>query len=63
MQAEHMTWEEYRDEVVRRVIILPVGAFEQHGPHLPILTDTVTAIEISCVGVLFLYIRAVVLKT
>ncbi len=41
MQAEHMTWEEYRDEVVRRVIILPVGAFEQHGPHLPLNVDVV----------------------
>ena len=41
MQAEHMTWEEYRDEVVRRVVILPVGAFEQHGPHLPLNVDVV----------------------
>jgi len=36
-----MTWEEYRDEVSRRIIILPVGSLEQHGPHLPLSTDVV----------------------
>ena len=41
MLAEHMTWEEYRDEVGRRVIILPVGSLEQHGPHLPLNVDVV----------------------
>ncbi len=41
MLAEHMTWEEYRDEVGRRVVILPVGSLEQHGPHLPLNVDVV----------------------
>jgi creatinine amidohydrolase len=41
MQAEHMTWEEYRDEVGHRIVILPVGSFEQHGPHLPLNVDVV----------------------
>ena len=36
-----MTWEEYRDEVSRRIIILPVGSLEQHGPHLPLNVDVV----------------------
>ncbi len=27
--------------------ILPVGSLEQHGPHLPVITDTLTAWEIS----------------
>jgi creatinine amidohydrolase len=36
-----MTWEEYRDEVARRIIILPVGSLEQHGPHLPLSVDVV----------------------
>jgi creatinine amidohydrolase len=39
-----MTWEEVRD--VRRddaVAILPVGAVEAHGPHLPLGTDVVIA--------------------
>ena len=36
-----MTWEEYRDEVSRRIVILPVGSLEQHGPHLPLSVDVV----------------------
>ena len=39
MLVEQMTWEEYRDEVSRRTIILPVGSLEQHGPHLPLNVD------------------------
>lgn len=30
-----------------RVAVLPVGALEQHGPHLPIVTDTLVAVAIS----------------
>jgi len=41
MLVEHMTWEEYGEEVGRRIIILPVGSLEQHGPHLPLSTDVV----------------------
>jgi len=41
MLVEHITWEEYRDEVGRRIIILPVGSLEQHGPHLPMNVDVV----------------------
>lgn len=41
MLVEHMTWEEYRDEVGRSIIILPVGSLEQHGPHLPLNVDVV----------------------
>lgn len=39
-----MTWEEVRDlgdEVA--VAILPVGAIEAHGPHLPLATDGIIA--------------------
>lgn len=39
-----MTWEEARD-VARAgaVALLPVGAMEAHGPHLPLSTDVVIA--------------------
>ena len=37
-----MTWEEVQDfDLVRAVAILPVGAVEAHGPHLPLTTDVI----------------------
>jgi creatinine amidohydrolase len=39
-----MTWEEVRDAAGPRcVAILPVGAIEAHGPHLPLETDVIIA--------------------
>lgn len=39
-----MTWEEVRDFPARgAVALLPVGALEAHGPHLPLATDVVIA--------------------
>ena len=32
---------------VKDTILVPMASFEQHGPHLPIYTDTITAVEIS----------------
>ena len=42
-----MTWEEYRDEVSRRTIILPVGSLEQHGPALPLSVDVVIPMNLA----------------
>jgi len=37
-----MTWKEVNQAVrARRVVLLPVAAIEQHGPHLPVDTDNV----------------------
>ena len=43
-----MTWTEV-DEAMkdRPVALLPVGATEAHGPHLPLSTDTVIATEMA----------------
>jgi len=41
MQAEQITWPEYRDAVSNRVIILPTGSMEQHGYHLPLNVDVI----------------------
>lgn len=35
-----LTWQEYRTSVRDAVLLLPVGALEQHGLHLPLDTDT-----------------------
>jgi len=38
-----MTWEEARDAAAGAVAVLPVGAIEAHGPHLPLDTDVIIA--------------------
>ena len=40
-QLSHLTWTDVRELPKEQgVVILPVGAVEQHGPHLPLVTDT-----------------------
>jgi len=43
----HMSWPEV-EELLKRtdVAVIPIGSLEQHGPHLPIGTDSITAVEI-----------------
>lgn len=38
----HLTREQLRDRAPSSLALLPVGATEQHGPHLPVGTDFVT---------------------
>jgi len=40
-----LTWQEARDRLANpaTVAILPVGAIEAHGPHLPLATDVIIA--------------------
>jgi creatinine amidohydrolase len=46
-----MTWEEVRSlDPSRSVAILPVGAVEAHGPHLPLNTDVVIAGAMASAG-------------
>ncbi|MBI3679754.1 MAG: creatininase family protein [Acidobacteria bacterium] len=45
---EEFTWPEIRDAVARQpVAVIPVGTIEQHGPHLPLITDVLTATEMA----------------
>jgi creatinine amidohydrolase len=45
---EEFTWPEIKEAVAQnRVAVLPVGTVEQHGPHLPLVTDVLTAAEMS----------------
>ncbi len=49
VKIEHMKWKEYdaRMRELQPVIFLPIGALEQHGPHLPMNCDEVIPREIS----------------
>src|SRR6476660_5295368 len=41
MLLENLTWPEVKKLKWNRTIVLfPTGSFEQHGPHLPLTTDT-----------------------
>ena len=49
---EEFTWPEIREAVAaNRVAVLPVGTTEQHGPHLPLATDVLTAAGMSRLAV------------
>lgn len=46
-----LTWEDVRDlDRARTVAVLPVGALEAHGPHLPLGTDVLIAAEMARAG-------------
>jgi creatinine amidohydrolase len=47
MLLENLTWPEVKKlKLANQIVLLPLGSFEQHGPHLPLTTDTdiVTAV-------------------
>src|SRR5687768_3193890 len=45
---EKLTWPEINDAIeMRKVCIVPCGAVEQHGPHLPLDVDIVCPTEIA----------------
>jgi creatinine amidohydrolase len=49
---EDMTWPEARDITARmNAVIIPVGATEQHGPHLPLAVDTLLGGAVALTGV------------
>lgn len=41
IRLERLTWPQVRDALDRgtTTVVIPVGAVEQHGPHLPLFTD------------------------
>ena len=46
MQLRQMTWQEVGKADREAVVLIPTGSLEQHGPHLPLFTDSliVTAV-------------------
>lgn len=47
MLAVEATWEDIAAVAGEKIAILPVGSCEQHGPHLPLGTDTIIAQSIA----------------
>jgi len=48
MLLEEMSWKEIEEGLQEmQTVILPVGATEEHGPHLPVFTDTLQALEVA----------------
>lgn len=43
MILAEMTWQEVRDAARGCVVLIPTGSNEQHGPHLPLFTDSLLA--------------------
>lgn len=43
MRIEELTWQEYASKIADSIAILPVGAVEQHGAHMPLNVDIVIA--------------------
>jgi creatinine amidohydrolase len=45
---EEMSWPQIEAGLKEtQTVILPVGATEEHGPHLPTITDTIQAMEVA----------------
>ncbi len=47
MQLGGMTWGDVGAEAELPILVVPVGSCEQHGPHLPLHTDTVVAVALA----------------
>lgn len=47
MYVADCTWVEYGERIRSHVVVLPVGAIEPHGPHLPLSTDTIIACHLA----------------
>lgn len=40
MRYGHLAWPEVKHIDKDKIVLLPLGSCEQHGPHMPLLTDT-----------------------
>lgn len=47
MKLAEMTWQEVEALSRDVVVMIPTGSLEQHGPHLPLFTDTILATAVS----------------
>ncbi|MES1227054.1 MAG: creatininase family protein [Armatimonadota bacterium] len=47
MKLAHLTWPEIRELSRDTLVVIPTGSIEQHGPHLPLVTDTMLATAVA----------------
>ena len=48
VRMDRLTWVEYRQRIeTQPPVFLPVGALEQHGPHLPLGVDAILAAKVA----------------
>ncbi len=47
MKLAHLTWPEVEALPREIVVVIPTGSLEQHGPHLPLFTDSILATAVS----------------
>lgn len=47
MILAHVGWQEVRDFSRDAVVTIPTGSLEQHGPHLPLFTDSILVTAIA----------------
>ncbi len=47
MKLAHLTWPEVEALPRDIVVVIPTGSLEQHGPHLPLFTDSILATAVA----------------
>jgi creatinine amidohydrolase len=47
MRVEESTSPEYNDLVTKGIVVLPIGAIDGHGPHLPMSSDTIISTHLA----------------
>ncbi|MGW2572925.1 creatininase family protein [Streptomyces sp. NPDC001537] len=47
MRLQDLTWPEYEEKIARHIVVLPIGALEAHGAHLPLSTDTLISAHLA----------------
>lgn len=47
MKLAHLTWPDVEALDRNIVVVIPTGSLEQHGPHLPLFTDSILATAVS----------------
>lgn len=47
MKLAEMTWQEVDALSKKVIVVIPTGSLEQHGPHLPLFTDSILATSVA----------------